>query len=69
MSKHLLSPASRSVVNPVKLSAEQTRVLNAVQSGKNIFFTGSAGTGKSFLLRRIIGKKSYTIAHGLLIYP
>ncbi|XP_054764105.2 ATP-dependent DNA helicase PIF1-like [Lytechinus pictus] len=36
------------------LSNEQKRVLNAVLSGKSIFFTGSAGTGKSFLLRHII---------------
>jgi len=46
----------QAVENPVKLSREQTSVLEAVQSGRNIFFTGSAGTGKSFLLRRIIGK-------------
>ncbi|KAK1790047.1 hypothetical protein P4O66_002361 [Electrophorus voltai] len=38
-----------------KLSKEQTAVLNAVLSGKNVFFTGSAGTGKSFLLKRIVG--------------
>ncbi|KAJ1522289.1 hypothetical protein ONE63_002588 [Megalurothrips usitatus] len=38
----------------VPLTDEQQRVLLAVASGKNIFFTGSAGTGKSFLLRKII---------------
>ncbi|KAI7810179.1 ATP-dependent DNA helicase PIF1 [Triplophysa rosa] len=38
-----------------KLSKDQTAVLNAVLSGKNVFFTGSAGTGKSFLLKRIVG--------------
>eukprot|EP00057_Strongylocentrotus_purpuratus_P026327 XP_011680801.1 PREDICTED: ATP-dependent DNA helicase PIF1 [Strongylocentrotus purpuratus] len=36
------------------LSNEQKRVLNAVLSRQSIFFTGSAGTGKSFLLRHII---------------
>ena len=36
------------------LTAEQTRVLEAVKKGKSLFFTGSAGTGKSFLLKRII---------------
>uniref|UniRef100_UPI0037E8688D ATP-dependent DNA helicase PIF1 n=1 Tax=Semicossyphus pulcher TaxID=241346 RepID=UPI0037E8688D len=38
-----------------KLNKEQTAVLSAVLSGKNVFFTGSAGTGKSFLLKRIMG--------------
>lgn len=40
----------------VKLTREQLKVLKAVQSGRNVFFTGGAGTGKSFLLKRIIGK-------------
>ncbi|KAL2101689.1 hypothetical protein ACEWY4_003450 [Coilia grayii] len=38
-----------------KLSSEQSAVLSAVLSRKNVFFTGSAGTGKSFLLKRIVG--------------
>ncbi|XP_074150934.1 ATP-dependent DNA helicase PIF1 [Sminthopsis crassicaudata] len=38
-----------------QLSQEQARVLNAVLRGKSIFFTGSAGTGKSYLLKRILG--------------
>ncbi|TMS09490.1 ATP-dependent DNA helicase PIF1 [Larimichthys crocea] len=38
-----------------KLNKEQAAVLSAVLSGKNVFFTGSAGTGKSFLLKRIMG--------------
>ncbi|KAG9332244.1 hypothetical protein JZ751_015535, partial [Albula glossodonta] len=38
-----------------KLSKEQVAVLSAVLSGKNVFFTGSAGTGKSFLLKQIVG--------------
>ncbi|XP_011499920.1 PREDICTED: ATP-dependent DNA helicase PIF1 [Ceratosolen solmsi marchali] len=33
---------------------EQSRILQCVLSGKNIFFTGSAGTGKSFLLKKIV---------------
>ena len=37
------------------LSEEQLKIINLVVSGKSVFFTGSAGTGKSFLLRRIIG--------------
>ncbi|KAL1494333.1 hypothetical protein ABEB36_009948 [Hypothenemus hampei] len=37
------------------LDDEQMNILNACLSGQNIFFTGSAGTGKSFLLKKIIG--------------
>ncbi|XP_041359901.1 ATP-dependent DNA helicase PIF1-like [Gigantopelta aegis] len=37
------------------LNKEQTAVLEAVLQRKNIFFTGSAGTGKTFLMKRIIG--------------
>ncbi|XP_070562852.1 ATP-dependent DNA helicase PIF1-like [Ptychodera flava] len=40
---------------PMRLSQEQCEVLKAVLDGQNVFFTGSAGTGKSFLLKRIIG--------------
>ncbi|KAF9650729.1 hypothetical protein BDM02DRAFT_1305127 [Thelephora ganbajun] len=38
----------------VTLSPEQTHVLDMVKSRRNVFFTGSAGTGKSVLLRQII---------------
>ncbi|KAM6202203.1 ATP-dependent DNA helicase PIF1 [Rhynchocyon petersi] len=38
-----------------QLSEEQAAVLNAVLKGQSIFFTGSAGTGKSYLLKRILG--------------
>jgi ATP-dependent DNA helicase PIF1 len=41
-------------VSPVVLSPEQTKVLQMVQRGRSVFFTGSAGTGKSVLLREII---------------
>nr|XP_018913022.1 PREDICTED: ATP-dependent DNA helicase PIF1 [Bemisia tabaci] len=37
-----------------ELSKEQKRVLDAVSGKRNIFFTGSAGTGKSYLLRCIL---------------
>ena len=33
----------------VKLTSEQINVLKAVKEGKNIFFTGGAGTGKLYL--------------------
>ncbi|PPQ98949.1 hypothetical protein CVT24_003576 [Panaeolus cyanescens] len=36
------------------LSAEQTEILNLVKAGDSVFYTGSAGTGKSVLLREII---------------
>ncbi|KAH8409532.1 hypothetical protein KR222_008022 [Zaprionus bogoriensis] len=38
----------------LRLSEEQMEVLRACTAGKSVFFTGSAGTGKSFLLRKII---------------
>ncbi|XP_062843848.1 ATP-dependent DNA helicase PIF1 [Trichomycterus rosablanca] len=64
-----LHPSKKPVLSmPVaqKLSKEQAAVLNAVLTGKNIFFTGSAGTGKSFLLKRIVGslppKSTYATA-------
>ncbi|CDR99144.1 related to PIF1-DNA helicase involved in mitochondrial DNA repair and telomere length control [Sporisorium scitamineum] len=42
-------------VNKIFLSQEQRKVLQmVVEEGKNVFFTGSAGTGKSVLLREII---------------
>lgn len=46
---------SRIVVKQIQLTSEQNRVIETVKRGKSIFFTGSAGTGKSFLLKRIIG--------------
>ncbi len=48
--------ASFPVTGPVILTKEQKQVLETVKSGRNLFFTGSAGTGKSFLMKRIIGK-------------
>ncbi|CAG9564653.1 unnamed protein product [Danaus chrysippus] len=50
--KKLYSPSPLSTTS--SLNEEQTRVLEACLSGQNIFFTGSAGTGKSFLLKRIV---------------
>lgn len=39
---------------PLKFSQQQMDVLEAVACGKSVFITGSAGTGKSFLLMYII---------------
>ncbi|KAI0078712.1 hypothetical protein K474DRAFT_1565970, partial [Panus rudis PR-1116 ss-1] len=38
----------------VTLSKEQKHILELVQKGESVFYTGSAGTGKSVLLREII---------------
>jgi hypothetical protein len=38
----------------ISLSQEQNCVLKLAQEGKSLFYTGSAGTGKSVLLREII---------------
>lgn len=37
----------------IALSAEQNRVLKLVLDGKNVFFTGPAGSGKTLLLKHI----------------
>lgn len=50
--KKLYSPSPLTTAS--SLNSEQQRVLEACLGGKNIFFTGSAGTGKSFLLKRIV---------------
>lgn len=48
------SPEKRTIAR-VFLSPEQQSVLEAaVKHGKNVFFTGSAGAGKSYLLRQMI---------------
>ncbi len=38
----------------MSLTDEQERVVETVLEGKNVFFTGCAGTGKSTILRAII---------------
>ncbi|XP_078417948.1 ATP-dependent DNA helicase PIF1 [Cetorhinus maximus] len=64
-----MKPAKKPTLSmPVvrKLTKEQSHILGMILKGKNIFFTGSAGTGKSFLLKRIVGalppKSTYTTA-------
>lgn len=65
--------SSASILQPVKLSKEQQMVLTAVRSGKNVFFTGSAGTGKSFLMKRILGwcrfyaMKFFCLLYGIIV--
>ena len=46
-------PALVKVQGP-QLSPGQAKVLEMVRNGENVFFTGSAGTGKSYLLKKIV---------------
>ncbi|GAA5905767.1 hypothetical protein JCM8208_000890 [Rhodotorula glutinis] len=58
----LLTSDSMDIKQKVVLSPEQQMVLKmVVENDKNVFFTGSAGTGKSVLLREIIAslKRKY----------
>ncbi|KAL2075527.1 hypothetical protein VTL71DRAFT_470 [Oculimacula yallundae] len=51
------------VMTPITLSQEQQKVLDlVVNQSKSVFFTGSAGTGKSVLMRAIIAelRKKYS---------
>ena len=43
-------------VKAITLSKEQEIVIQLAEMGENIFYTGSAGTGKSLLLRELIKK-------------
>ena len=38
----------------MELSIEQQKVLDEFKSGKNIFITGPGGTGKSFIIKKIV---------------
>jgi Cdc6-like AAA superfamily ATPase len=49
-----LPPSMTASQTGPKLSPQQHQMLGWVLSGHNVFFTGSAGSGKSFLLREII---------------
>eukprot|EP00124_Ichthyophonus_hoferi_P003711 Ihof_evm1s341 gene=Ihof_evmTU1s341 len=42
--------------DPPPLSEEQQKIMDVVLAGKSVFFTGAAGTGKSFLLKEIINR-------------
>jgi ABC-type uncharacterized transport system fused permease/ATPase subunit len=59
----------------VTLSIEQKDILDRVKRGTSLFFTGKAGTGKSFLLKHLIEKPpvlksemSVTASTGLAAY-
>ncbi|XP_059283000.1 ATP-dependent DNA helicase PIF1-like [Lycium ferocissimum] len=40
----------------VKLTDQQNEILEAISNGNSVFITGSAGTGKTYLLQHIITK-------------
>lgn len=47
-------PDNTKIKIPIRLSREQESIIELAQRGLNIFYTGSAGTGKSVLLRELI---------------
>ncbi len=47
-------PPAPKVVKAISLSDEQQNVLELARKGESIFYTGSAGTGKSLLLKTLI---------------
>ncbi|GAB5356326.1 hypothetical protein AAMO2058_000281100 [Amorphochlora amoebiformis] len=47
-------PLDMSLLDAYDLSDEQRQVFEAIKGGHNTFFTGCAGTGKSFVLSRIL---------------
>ncbi len=48
------SPTTPPAPSDLPLSTQQSLILERILKGENFFFTGSAGTGKSVLLRAII---------------
>lgn len=46
-----------------KLTEEQRKVYDAAMAGQSVFFTGSAGTGKSFLLRVLVESLRSKLGH------
>lgn len=47
-------------MDKVELTPSQKKALETLESGKNVFLTGEAGTGKSFLLRHFVTKAKVT---------
>ena len=54
----------------MKLNVEQRQALKVLESGKNVFLTRGAGTGKSYLLKEFIKRikhKNIVIVHLLVL--
>jgi len=51
-----------------QLSAKQEHVISRVLQGDNVFITGSAGTGKSFVMREIIKRLNGSESRGFGVY-
>jgi sigma54-dependent transcription regulator len=49
-----LSTLTSTAASVASCSPEQRRILDLVSDGKNVFFTGPAGVGKSFVMKQII---------------
>ena len=65
MKRCIHSTSERDPAIRISLSDEQSRILDRVKSGRNLFFTGSAGTGKSVLIRAIT---EWCRAHRRVLY-
>ena len=52
---------SKILAKSVTLTREQNQILEMIKKGRSVFFTGSAGTGKSFLLKKIIGMNYFIL--------
>ncbi|KAF7308275.1 ATP-dependent DNA helicase PIF1 [Mycena chlorophos] len=62
---HTAPPPPKRKGGKIQLSEEQQQILALVEQGQSVFYTGSAGTGKSVLLREIIKtlKKKHSRSH------
>ena len=60
LQKYLYTPTIEpSTQIPIELDKYQKNAIQLVQAGYNLFITGSAGSGKSFLIRKCIQECSY----------